>query len=138
MWGVGLWELTVIAIVAIVVFGPERLPEFARQAGRFVRTFRMMATNARDELRRELGPEYADLELRDLDPRTLVKKHIIDVANEDLDGVFDISPDGPAEKSAGKSGGKPGGPRFARDPVRPRPEGSPDSDLATPYDPEAT
>jgi sec-independent protein translocase protein TatB len=76
VFGVGLPELAVIAIVAIFVFGPERLPEFARQAGQFVRRAKQMADGARDQLRDELGPEYADLELRDLDPRVFVRKQI--------------------------------------------------------------
>jgi sec-independent protein translocase protein TatB len=76
MFGVGFLELAVIALVAIVVFGPERLPEFARHAAQFVHKARAMATSARDELRTELGPEYADLELRDLDPRNIVRKQI--------------------------------------------------------------
>lgn len=76
MFGVGFLELTVIALVAIFVFGPDRLPDLARQAGRFARKAKEMANGARDELRRELGPEYADLELRDLDPRSFVKKQI--------------------------------------------------------------
>lgn len=82
MFGVGLPELAVIAFVAILVFGPDRLPEFARQAGRLARQMREFAHQARDELREELGPEYADLNLRDLDPRTIVKKHIYEAMNE--------------------------------------------------------
>jgi sec-independent protein translocase protein TatB len=82
MFGVGLPELAVIAFVAVLVFGPDKLPDFARQAGRFVRTMRQFANQARDELRDELGPEYADLNLRDLDPRTIVKKHIYDAMND--------------------------------------------------------
>ena len=78
----GLPELTVIAIVAVLVFGPDKLPELARQAGRFLRQVRTLAHNARDEIREELGPEYADLELRDLDPRTIVRKHIIEAMND--------------------------------------------------------
>jgi sec-independent protein translocase protein TatB len=81
MFGVGLPELAVIAFVAVLVFGPERLPDFARQAGRLVRQVRGFANQARDELREELGPEYADLDLRDLDPRTIVKKHIMEAMN---------------------------------------------------------
>jgi sec-independent protein translocase protein TatB len=84
MFGVGLPELAVIAFVAVLVFGPDKLPDFARQAGRMVRTMRQFANQARDELRDELGPEYADLDLRDLDPRAIVKKHIYDAMN-DLD-----------------------------------------------------
>ena len=82
MFGVGLSELAVIAFVAVLVFGPDRLPVLAKQAGAWARTTRKFAMNARDELRQELGPEYADLELRDLDPRTIVRKHIIEAMNE--------------------------------------------------------
>ena len=84
MFGVGLPELTVIAFVAVLVFGPDKLPEFARQAGRLARQVRGFANQARDELREELGPEYADLDLRDLDPRAIVKKHIYEAMNEDM------------------------------------------------------
>jgi sec-independent protein translocase protein TatB len=82
VFGIGLEELAVIAIVAMLVLGPDRLPEFARQAGRMVRQVREFANSARDELRSELGPDYADLELRDLDPRTIVRKHIIEAMEE--------------------------------------------------------
>jgi sec-independent protein translocase protein TatB len=76
MFGVGLPEFAVIAVVAVIVFGPDKLPELARQAGVMLRKMRMFANAARDELRSELGPEYSDLELRDLDPRTIVRRHI--------------------------------------------------------------
>ena len=84
MFGVGLPEFAVIAFVAVLVFGPDRLPELAKQAGAMLRKARQFANSARDELREELGPEYADLELRDLDPRTIVRKHIVE-AMEDAD-----------------------------------------------------
>ncbi len=83
MFGVGLPELAVIAFIAVLVVGPERLPDLARQAGRMLRQVRRMANSARDELRTELGPDFADLELRDLDPRTIVRKHIIEAMEED-------------------------------------------------------
>ena len=73
MFGVGLPELAVIAFVAVLVFGPDKLPDFARQAGRMARQLRQFAHDARDELREELGPDYADLDLRDLDPRNGVR-----------------------------------------------------------------
>ena len=76
MFDVGLLELAVIALVAVIVLGPDRLPDLARQAAQLLHRARGMATNARDELRSELGPEYSDLQLRDLDPRTIVRKHI--------------------------------------------------------------
>jgi sec-independent protein translocase protein TatB len=82
VFGVGLPEFTVIALVAVVVFGPDKLPEFARQAGRFLHRLKQFATGARDELRNELGPEFSDLELRDLDPRTIVRKHVMEAMEE--------------------------------------------------------
>ena len=85
MFGVGLLEFAVIAVIAVIVFGPDKLPDLARQAGRMARQVRRMANNARDELREELGPEYSDLELRDLDPREIVRRHIAEALEDDED-----------------------------------------------------
>ncbi|WP_028659699.1 sec-independent translocase [Nocardioides insulae] len=82
MFGIGLPELAVIVFVAVLVFGPDKLPELARQAGGFLRKARSFANNARDELREQLGPEYSDLELSDLDPRNFVKKQLSEVMAE--------------------------------------------------------
>jgi sec-independent protein translocase protein TatB len=85
VFGVGLPEFAVIAVIAIFVFGPDKLPDLARQAGRMARQVRRMANNARDELREELGPEYSDLELRDLDPREIVRRHITEAMEAEDD-----------------------------------------------------
>src|SRR3954447_11958261 len=74
--------MMVIAVVAVLVFGPDRLPEFARQAGRLVRQVRKMTEAARDDIRAELGPEFSDFELTDLDPRRAVRKYIDEVWDE--------------------------------------------------------
>lgn len=83
MFGMGLTELAVIALVAVLVFGPDRIPELAKQAGQMVKKGRTMANAARDELREELGPEYADLNLRDLNPKTFVRKQIVEAMAAD-------------------------------------------------------
>ena len=75
-------ELSIIALVAVMVFGPDKLPELAREAGRFLHRLKVFATGARDELRAELGPDFQNLELRDLDPRTVVRKHIVEAMEE--------------------------------------------------------
>jgi sec-independent protein translocase protein TatB len=85
VFGIGLPELAVILVVAVIVFGPDRLPEFARQAGRFIRQVRTFATSARDDIRAELGPDFADFELTDLDPRRAVRKYVSDVWDESAD-----------------------------------------------------
>lgn len=74
--------MAIIALVAVLVFGPDKLPEFSREAGRFLHRMKVFATGARDELRAELGPEFKDLELRDLDPRTVVRKHIVEAMEQ--------------------------------------------------------
>ena len=87
MFGIGVPEFMVILVVALVAFGPDRLPDFARQAGRMVRQVRSFANNARDDIRAELGPEYADFQLHDLDPRKAIRKHIIEAWDEDEQGA---------------------------------------------------
>ena len=82
MFGIGLPELMVIIVVAVIVFGPDRLPEFARQAGRLVRQIRQFTNAARDDIRNELGPEFAVFELTDLDPRRAMRKYIQDAWDE--------------------------------------------------------
>jgi len=85
VFGVGLPEMAVIAFVAVLVFGPDRLPELAKQAAQFLKQLKKMANAARDDLRNELGPEFSDLELRDLDPRAIVRKHIMEAMEDDDD-----------------------------------------------------
>lgn len=88
MFDVGIWEILVIVVVGIIVFGPDRLPDYARQAGRMVRQLRKFAQGAQSDLRRELGPEYADLNLADLDPRAMIRKHVLEaLEDEDLDEI---------------------------------------------------
>jgi len=83
MFDVGIPELVVLAIVAVFVFGPDRLPDVARQAARMLHSLRRTVSSARGQIAEELGPEFADFDLRDLNPRTLVQKHILDDIEDD-------------------------------------------------------
>jgi sec-independent protein translocase protein TatB len=76
MFGIGFTELIIILIVALMVVGPERLPELGRQLGTLVRDLRRMYTN----LRADLGPEFDEIEqglrdLRSLNPREQVRSY---------------------------------------------------------------
>ena len=64
MFNVGIGEVFVIVLVCLVVFGPERLPEMARQAGRLLGKLRLTTQNALDQLKDEA--ELSDLNLPDL------------------------------------------------------------------------
>jgi sec-independent protein translocase protein TatB len=69
----GWEEILVLAIVGLIVFGPDRLPKAAQDAARMIRELRTMARGAANDLRAELGPEMADLDLRSLHPRRFVE-----------------------------------------------------------------
>ncbi|HEY8729623.1 MAG TPA: sec-independent translocase [Acidothermaceae bacterium] len=73
-----MWKLLVLGLIAIVVFGPDRLPEIAKDAARTIRQLRGMAQAARNDLKAELGDTVGDFDLADLNPRTFVRKHLLD------------------------------------------------------------
>jgi sec-independent protein translocase protein TatB len=96
VFDIGALEFVVLAVAALFIFGPDRLPDIARQAARGLRQVRSMAANARRELSRELGPEFEDLDIRDLNPRNFVRKHVLDDLDEDdlrIDRDLDIRDD---------------------------------------------
>jgi len=64
---IGFWELVLIGIIGLLVVGPERLPGFARELGRWVRKIRILANNARRELQRELDWEDNGGSWKDVD-----------------------------------------------------------------------
>jgi sec-independent protein translocase protein TatB len=69
----GWEEILLLAVIGLVVFGPERLPGAARDLVQMVRQLRTMARGAANDLRAELGPEMADIDLRSLHPRRFVE-----------------------------------------------------------------
>ena len=86
MFDLSITKLLVLAVLALVIFGPEQLPKMAQQLGRSLRDLRRLADRAKTDLQDGLGPEFADFDLADLHPRTFVRKHLLD----DLDSVSDM------------------------------------------------
>jgi sec-independent protein translocase protein TatB len=77
MFNVGPMELLVLAVVGLIVIGPDKLPGLAKDAARMLRTLRDLAQGARTQLRDELGPEFADVDLRNLNPRTAIQRAVL-------------------------------------------------------------
>jgi sec-independent protein translocase protein TatB len=71
------WELLLLGILAVIVLGPERLPEYAAKFGRFVRQARAMADRAKEQLKDEMGPEFSDIDWRAYDPRQYDPRKIV-------------------------------------------------------------
>lgn len=90
MFNIGPLELVVLALVGIIVLGPDRIPGVARDAARMIRQLRDMATGARSQLKNELGPEFADVgldslrELRSLNPRTAIQRALLGDDDDDV------------------------------------------------------
>ncbi len=130
MMGIGGPEFLALAVIALLVLGPEKLPKFAADTARLLRQLRQMANNAKDDVRRELGPELQDISLDDLNPRSLVRKHLLD---DDLDFDLADEPDERPARRARNNGARNGA----------RSHGgvgnaSGAGDSPAPYDPEAT
>ncbi|MFG2076755.1 sec-independent protein translocase protein TatB [Nonomuraea maritima] len=85
MFGLGWAEIGALIVIALLVFGPDKLPQVAAQAGRTLRNLRRMANNARDDLRAGLGPEFSNFDPADLNPRTFVQKHILSEVEDSWD-----------------------------------------------------
>ena len=54
MFDIGFWELVILALIALIIIGPERLPRFAHDAGRFFSKIRNFIQNAKREVEKEL------------------------------------------------------------------------------------
>ena len=126
---IGLGELIGIAVVALIVLGPEKLPRYAADAARMLRTVRKMASDARNEVTKELGPELSSLGY--LNPRGLIRKHLLEPVDlDDLDDLGDLGEDNPMRRAR---------PTDGRSKPRPASATGTDGPAATPrYDEDVT
>ncbi|XVQ84809.1 sec-independent translocase [Microbispora siamensis] len=87
MFGLGWGEALALVVIALLVFGPEKLPQAASQAGRTLRQLRQMANNAKADLQANMGPEFANFDPADLNPKNFVRKHLLDDIENDWNGT---------------------------------------------------
>jgi sec-independent protein translocase protein TatB len=127
VFNVGLGEIVAIVLVCLVVFGPERLPEMARQVGRFVGRLRLTTQDALDQLKEET--DLKDLNLPDLRIGSL-RSQARDYVRElmDVEGqMAELERERDQLKAAIDGDGLDGGPKAAKADLGP-----------PPVDPEAT
>ncbi|MBM7051097.1 MULTISPECIES: twin-arginine translocase TatA/TatE family subunit [unclassified Rothia (in: high G+C Gram-positive bacteria)] len=77
MFGINGVEFIIIVVIALVVIGPERMPEYAQQAKEFIKSMRRMAFDAKDDLKETLGPGLEDINWRQYDPRQYDPRTIV-------------------------------------------------------------
>ena len=115
---IGLGEIIVIVVIALLVFGPDRLPKVAADAARMLRQVRQMAASARKDLVDAAGLEddaemaQAVRDLRDLDPRRAMQGVLSDdPARRSAPASADVEPGAPRAAPAGPTSGPAPGPR---------------------------
>ena len=109
MFDLSLPKLLVLAVIALVIFGPSELPTIAAQAGRALRDLRQIAQSAKNDLREGLGPEFADFDIEDLNPKWFVRKHLLGDPNADQAAQQQPAPNGTPRTPDGRP---PSGPAF--------------------------
>ncbi|MEV7616079.1 sec-independent translocase [Streptomyces sp. NPDC089799] len=88
---IGGLELVTIVVLAILVFGPDKLPKVISDVTGFIRKIRAFSDSAKQDIRSELGPDFKDFEFEDLNPKTFIRKQLTE--NEDLKEIrssFDL------------------------------------------------
>lgn len=92
----GAGEIIGLAILGLVLVGPERLPKFASDAAALIRRIQRILQVATKELRENLGPGFEDLQPADLNPKTFLKKQLAEALEPSS------TPTKPATKPAAK------------------------------------
>jgi sec-independent protein translocase protein TatB len=118
------WELVILVVAALLVIGPDRMPEYSAKLAKLVRQVRGLADTAKVQLREQMGPDFDDVDWKQYDPRQYDPRRIVREALMD-EGPDDGRPSGPG---GAKSGGFKAPSSFRRN----------DPDKPTPYDEDAT
>ena len=77
MFDINGWELVIVVVVALLVIGPERMPEYSAKLARMVRQLKGLAEAAKVQLREQMGPEFDDVDWKQYDPRQYDPRRIV-------------------------------------------------------------
>ena len=91
-FGLSFEKLFIIAVIAVFLLGPDRLPYYASQLARLTRSLRDLANGAKDRMREEMGPDFDDVDWKKLDPRQYDPRRIIREALLDDEPVPVVKP----------------------------------------------
>ncbi|MFK4109248.1 sec-independent translocase [Streptomyces sp. NPDC002176] len=89
---IGPLELVTLIVLAVLVFGPDKLPKFIQDVTRTLRKIREFSDNAKHDIRSELGPEFKDFEFEDLNPKAFLRKQLDndELGLKDIRSTFDL------------------------------------------------
>lgn len=82
MFGISGGEFVILAVLGLLIFGPDKLPKAIQQMGSVLRQLRKMATSAKKDLQDGLGPEFKDFDVNDLNPKSFVRRHLLEDEDE--------------------------------------------------------
>ena len=76
MFDISPFKLVALIVLAVIIFGPDKLPKLIAEVMGFIRKVRAFSESAKEDIRKELGPEFKDFEFEDLNPKTFVRKQL--------------------------------------------------------------
>ncbi|MFC1400927.1 MULTISPECIES: sec-independent translocase [Streptacidiphilus] len=76
MFDISPFKLVALIVLAVIIFGPDKLPKLVADAMGIIRKIREFSDSAKEDIRKELGPEFKDFEFEDLNPKTFVRKQL--------------------------------------------------------------
>ncbi|MFJ8152334.1 sec-independent translocase [Streptomyces sp. NPDC094468] len=148
---IGPLELATIVVLAVLVFGPDKLPKVIQDVMRTIRKIREFSESAKADIRQELGPEFKDFEFEDLNPKNFVRKHLDseELGLKEIRNGFDLKKEmaevtdavhgreSDSSSSAGTGSGSGSGTTGGRLDMSKKPE-DPGKDDRPPFDADAT
>ncbi|MFJ6072482.1 sec-independent translocase [Streptomyces sp. NPDC093065] len=153
---IGALELVTLVVLAVLVFGPDKLPKVIQDVTRTIRKIREFSDSAKQDIRQELGPEFKDFEFEDLNPKTFIRKQLDndelglkEIRNgfdlkkemaEVTDAVHGRDPEGSSSgsSSSGSTGSSGSGSGRIDMSKKPEPSDRPAADDRPPFDADAT